>query len=105
MLSIDYVLWLHAPSLRPRQQLEQVAEATRRYGATTAESDPVTRHSLRRSALRSVTRARSAIRLAAVEPHLFHESGSQYFAQLNELIRAIDDHTVELLERQPTGSD
>jgi uncharacterized membrane protein YccC len=105
VLSIDYVLWLHAPSLRPRQQLEQVAEATRRYGATTAESDPVTRHSLRRSALRSVTRARSAIRLAAVEPHLFHESGSQYFAQLNELIRAIDDHTVELLERQPTGSD
>jgi hypothetical protein len=105
VLSIDYVLWLHAPSLRPRQQLDQVAEATKRYGATSAQSDPVTRHSLRRNALRSVTRARSAIRLAAVEPHLFHESGSQYFVQLNELIRAIDDHTVELLEGQPTGPD
>ncbi len=104
VLSIDYVLWLHAPSLRPRQQLEQVTEATRRYEATTEQSDPVTRHSLRRNALRSVTRARSAIRLAAVEPHLFHETGSQYYSQLNDLVKDIDDHTVELLER-PTGSD
>ncbi len=100
VLSIDYVMWLHAPSLRPRQQLEQVADATRRYRATTVSSDPVTRHSLRRNAFRSVTRARSAIRLAAVEPHLFHETGSQYLSQLNDLVNEIDAHTVELLESE-----
>jgi uncharacterized membrane protein YccC len=101
VLTIDYVLWLHAPSLRPRKQLEQVAEATRHYAATTVASDLVTRHSLRRNALRSVTRARSAIRLAAVEPHLFHETGSTSYSQLNEMVKLIDDHTVALLERQP----
>jgi hypothetical protein len=105
VLSIDYVLWLHAPSLRPRQQLEQVAEATQRYAATTVASDPVTRHSLRRNALRSVTRARSALRLAAVEPHLFHETGSQFYSQLNEMVNLIDDHTVQLLESQSAGTD
>jgi uncharacterized membrane protein YccC len=105
VLTVDYVLWLHAPSLRPRQQLDQVTEATRRYAATTAKSDPVTRHSLRRNALRSVTRARSAIRLAAVEPHLLQETGSKYYSQLNDLVKDIDDHTVELLESELTGSD
>ena len=105
VLGIDYVLWLHAPSLRPRQQLEQVAEATKRYVETSTKSDPVTRHSLRRNALRSVTRARSAIRLAAVEPHLFHETGSAYFSQLNDLVKDIDKHTVELLEDQTAEAD
>jgi uncharacterized membrane protein YccC len=105
VLTIDYVLWLHAPSLRPRQQLEQVAEATQRYAQTTVASDPVTRHSLRRNALRSVTRARSALRLAAVEPHLFHETGSQFYSQLNEMVNLIDDHTVQLLESQSAGTD
>jgi uncharacterized membrane protein YccC len=105
VLTIDYVMWLHAPSLRPRQQLEQVAEATQRYRATTVKSDPVTRHSLRRNALRSVTRARSAIRLAGVEPHLFHETGSHYYSRLNALVNDIDDHTVELLESQPAATD
>jgi hypothetical protein len=98
VLTIDYVMWLHAPSLRPRQQLEQVGIATRSYERTTSESDPVTRHSRRRNALRSVTRARSAIRLAAVEPHLFHETGAKYLSQLNEYIEAIDEHTVQLIE-------
>jgi uncharacterized membrane protein YccC len=100
VLTIDYVMWLHAPSLRPRQQLEQVGVATVRYQATTARSDPVTRHSQRRNALRSVTRARSAIRLASVEPHLFHETGAGYLTQLSDYVDAIDDHTVELLESQ-----
>jgi hypothetical protein len=98
VLAIDYVMWLHAPSLRPRQQLEQVKEAVASYGRTSPTSDPVTRHSLRRNALRAVTRARSAIKLAGIEPHLFHESGAPYLAQLNVYIDEIDDHTVELFE-------
>jgi fusaric acid resistance family protein len=98
VLLIDYVMWLHAPSLRPRQQLEQVAEAVTNYQQTTAASDPVIRHSLRRNALRAVTRARSAIKLAGIEPHLFHESGAPYLRELNSYIDEIDDHTVELFE-------
>jgi uncharacterized membrane protein YccC len=98
VLAIDYVMWLHAPSLRPRQQLDQVGAAVANYQRTTPTSDPVTRHSLRRSALRAVTGARSAIKLAGIEPHLFHESGAPYLAQLNTYIEEIDDHTVELFE-------
>jgi uncharacterized membrane protein YccC len=98
VLAIDYVMWLHAPSLRPRQQLDQVGEAVVNYQRTTPTSDLVTRHSLRRNALRSVTGARSAIKLAGIEPHLFHESGAPYLAQLNAFIDEIDDHTVELFE-------
>lgn len=98
VLAIDYLLWLHAPSLRPREQLDQVGEAVANYQKTTAASDPVIRHSLRRNALRSVTRARSAIKLAGTEPHLLQESGAPYLAQLNEYIDAIDAHTVELFE-------
>jgi hypothetical protein len=100
VLAIDYLLWLHAPSLRPRQQLDQVGAAVASYQKTTPASDPVTRHSLRRNALRSVTRARSAIKLAGTEPHLLQETGAPYLARLNEYIDAIDDHTVELFENQ-----
>lgn len=57
VLAFDYVMWLHAPSLRPRQQLDQVGEAVASYQRTTPASDPVTRHSLRRNALRAVARA------------------------------------------------
>jgi uncharacterized membrane protein YccC len=104
VLAIDYVMWLHAPSLRPRQQLEQVGLAVASYERTTVTSDPVTRHSLRRNAFRAVTRARSAIKLAGIEPHLFHESGAPYLAQLNGYIDEIDDHTVELFESSsPAG--
>ncbi len=102
VLAIDYVLWLNAPSLRPRQQLDQVREAVVSYQRTTSASDPVTRHSLRRNALRAVTRARSAIKLAGIEPHLFHESGAPYLAQLNAYVDEIDDHTVELFEVPPS---
>jgi hypothetical protein len=101
VLAIDYVMWLHAPSLRPRQQLEQVAAAVANYRRTAPTSDPVTRHSLRRNALRSVTRARSAIKLAGIEPHLFHETGAPFLAELNTYIDEIDDHTVELFEKAP----
>jgi uncharacterized membrane protein YccC len=98
VLAVDYVLWLHAPSLRPRQQLEQVAQATQSYQRTTSTSAPVTRHSLRRNAFRAVTRARSAIKLAGTEPHLFQESAAPYLAELNTFVQEIDDHTVELIE-------
>jgi uncharacterized membrane protein YccC len=98
VLALDYVMWLHAPSLRPRQQMEQVGEAVASYERTTPATDPVTRHSLRRNALRAVTRARSAIKLAGIEPHLFHESGAPYLARLNTYLDEIDEHTVELVE-------
>jgi uncharacterized membrane protein YccC len=98
VLSLDYVMWLHAPSLRPRQQLELVGEAVASYQQTTPESDPVLRHSRRRNALRAVTGARSAIKLAGIEPHLFHESGAPYLFRLNSYLDEIDDHTVELVE-------
>jgi hypothetical protein len=98
VLAIDYVMWLHAPSLRPRQQLEQVGDAVADYERTTSASDPVTRHSLRRNALRAVTRARSAIKLAGIESHLFQESGAPYLAQLNAYIDEIDNYTVELFD-------
>jgi len=48
-----------------------------------------------------VTRARSAIKLAGIEPHLFQESGASYLAELNTYIDEIDDHTAELFEGSP----
>jgi uncharacterized membrane protein YccC len=111
VLAIDYVMWLHAPSLRPRQQLDDVGKAVADYQRTSPASDPVTRHSLRRNALRAVTRARSAIKLAGIEPHLLHESGAPFLARLNAYIDEIDDHTVTLFEsswrpdRQDSGEN
>ncbi|HUZ39882.1 MAG TPA: hypothetical protein VMU68_00615 [Acidimicrobiales bacterium] len=55
-------------------------------------------YSLRRNAFRSVTRARSAIKLAGTEPHLRQESGAPHLARLNEYIDVIDDHSLELFE-------
>jgi uncharacterized membrane protein YccC len=98
VLFVDYVLWLHAPSLRPVQQVNRARQATINYENATTESDPVTRHSLRRNALRAVTRARSAITLASVEPHLLHESDPALLAQLEDLVTAIDVHTESLIE-------
>ena len=98
VLFVDYVLWLHAPSLRPVQQVTQARQATTNYERATTASDPVTRHSLRRNALRAVTRARSAIALASVEPHLLHESDPELLAQLEDLVIAIDVHTGALIE-------
>lgn len=42
--------------------------------------------------------ASSAIRLAIVEPHLLHESGSLYLRSLTGYVDAIDAHSATLLE-------
>ena len=98
VLFIDYVLWLHAPSLRPRQLVEEAHRATINYQRTTPGSDVVTRHSLRRNALRVVTRARGAIDQADVEPHLFGDDDPSLAERLDRLVGEIDAHTAELIE-------
>ena len=100
VLIIDYVAWLHAPSLRPRQQLDQARAATWSYRQTSVESDMVTRHSRRRNALRAVNRARGSIAQASVEPHLFADDVGSTEEQLNGLVELIDAHTVHLIEAQ-----
>ncbi len=98
VLFIDFVLWLHAPSLRPRQLVEQANVATLNYQRTTPQSDAVTRHSLRRNALRVVTRARASIEQAQAEPHLFGARDPSLADRLDLLIGLIDLHTLELIE-------
>ena len=101
VLFIDYVLWLHAPSSRPPQQVERAHEATVAYEHATKGSDPITRHSLRRNALRAVTKARASISLASIEPHLLHQSNPELGYQLDDLVTAIDVHTATLIEVEP----
>ena len=98
VLFIDYVLWLHAPSLRPRQLVEEARVATFNYRRTTPDSDAVTRHSLRRNALRVVNRARNSIDQADVEPHLFGDDDPTLTGRLDHLVAEIDRHTAELIE-------
>jgi hypothetical protein len=98
VLFIDYVLWLHAPSSRPRQQVERAHEATVSYEHATKGSDSITRHSLRRNALRAVTKARASISLASIEPHLLHQSNPELEHELDGLVTAIDVHTAALIE-------
>jgi uncharacterized membrane protein YccC len=97
---IDYVAWLHAPSLRPRQQLERARAAAWSYRETREESDMVTRHSRRRNALRAVNRARSSLVQARVEPHLFADDVGSFDEQLDGLVELIDAHTVYLIESE-----
>ena len=98
VLAIDYVLWLHAPSLRPPQQVAQAERAADRYLATNERSGTVVRHSLRRNALRAVTNARSAVELARVEPHLGHDSSPDLDRRIKALVESIDSHTATLIE-------
>ena len=105
VLSIDYVLWLHAPSLRPRQLVDAARQATQTYQETSPESDVVTRHSLRRNAFRVVNRARSSIDQADVEPHLFGEDDPTLSGQLDRFVEQIDQHTGELIGEGLTGPD
>ena len=100
VLVIDYVVWLHAPSLRPRQQLERARAAAWSYRQTTDDSDMVTRHSRRRNALRAVNRARSSIAQANLEPHLFADDVGSIDDQLDGLVELVDAHTVYLIESE-----
>lgn len=96
-LFIDYVLWLHAPSLRPRQLVDAARSATQSYLLTTTSSDVVSRHSLRRNALRVVAKARESIAQADVETHLFDVDDPTLAEDLAALVAQIDHHTASLI--------
>jgi len=98
VLVLDVVLWTTAPSLRPAQQLENARVASNRYEREATLDDPLSRHLLRRAALRAVTRARSALDLAQKEPSLLQRHDPTTLQQLDDVERSIDTHTVSLLE-------
>ncbi len=99
VLVLDVFLWTTAPSMRPAQRLATACEASARYGNEATIDNPVLRHQLRRTALRAVTNARSAISNAHSEPRLLRRFDPTSAAQLNDIERSIDAHTVALLER------
>ncbi len=99
VLVLDVLLWTTAPSMRPAQQLARARAASARYGDEATLNNPVLRHQLRRSALRVVTNARSAISNARSEPRLLRRFDPTSAAQLNDIERSIDAHTVALLDR------
>jgi uncharacterized membrane protein YccC len=104
VLVLDVVLWTTAPSMRPAQQLATARAASARYGDEATLDNPVLRHQLRRSALRVVTNARSAISNARSEPRLLRRLDPTSAAQLDDVERSIDAHTVALLDHSdPTA--
>lgn len=98
VLTIDVVLWTTAPSLRPTALLANARAASERYGAEAVIDDPIRRHNLRRSALRAVGVARNSVTNARSEPRLLRRLDATSVAQLDEIERSIDEHTVTLLE-------
>jgi uncharacterized membrane protein YccC len=99
VLVLDVLLWTTAPSMRPAQRLATACEASARYGNEATLDNPVLRHQLRRTALRAVTIARSAISNARSEPRLLRRFDPTSTVQLDDIERSIDAHTVALLER------
>jgi uncharacterized membrane protein YccC len=99
VLVLDVLLWTTAPSLRPAQQLAAARAASARYGDEATTDNPVRRHQLRRTALRAVTNARSAISNARSEPRLLRRFDPTSAAQLDDIERSIDANTVALFER------
>jgi uncharacterized membrane protein YccC len=99
VLVLDVLLWTTAPSLRPAQQLAAARAASARYGDEATTDNPVLRHQLRRTALRAVTNARSAISNARSEPRLLRRFDPTSTAQLDDIERSIDANTVALFER------
>ena len=104
VLVLDVLLWTTAPSMRPAQQLARARAASARYGDESTLDNPVLRHQLRRSALRVVTNARSAISNARSEPRLLRRFDPTSAAQLTDVERSIDAHTVALLDRSGPAS-
>ncbi len=98
VLVLDVLLWTTAPSLRPVQQLADARAASERYGAESAIDNPIRRHQLRRLALRAVATARNSVVSARSEPRLLRRLDPTSVAQLNDIERSIDAHTVALLE-------
>jgi uncharacterized membrane protein YccC len=99
VLMLDVLVWTTAPSLRPAQQIATARAASARYGDEAALDDPLLRHQLRRTALRAVTNARSAISNARSEPRLLGRYDPTSASQLDDIDRSIDASTVALLER------
>jgi uncharacterized membrane protein YccC len=99
VLTLDVMLWTTAPSLRPDVLLANARAASARYGDEAAIGDPIRRHQLRRGALRAVAVARNALTNARSEPRLLGRLDTSSAAQLNDVERSIDEHTVALLER------
>jgi uncharacterized membrane protein YccC len=98
VLLLDVLLWTTAPSLRPAQQLADARAASERYGAEAELDSPIRRHQLRRIALRAVANARNSLRSARSEPRVLRRLDPTSTAQLNDIERSIDAHTVALLE-------
>jgi uncharacterized membrane protein YccC len=98
VLLLDVLLWTTAPSLRPAQQLADARAASDRYGAEAQLDNPIRRHQLRRIALRAVANARNSLRSARSEPRVLRRLDPTSTAQLNDVERSIDAHTVALLE-------
>ncbi len=98
VLILDVCVWTTAPSMRPAQQLEQARRATARYEREATLDDPITRTRLRRAALRAVVRARASLSQNRTEPRLLERHDPSIAAQLDDVERSIDAHTVSLLE-------
>jgi uncharacterized membrane protein YccC len=98
VLLLDVLLWTTAPSLRPAQQLADARAASVRYGAEAEFDNPIRRHQLRRIALRAVATARASVTSARSEPRLLRRLDPTSAAQLNDIERSIDAHTVALLD-------
>jgi uncharacterized membrane protein YccC len=98
VLLLDVLLWTTAPSLRPAQQLADARAASQRYGDEAEIDNPIRRHQLRRIALRAVANARSSVSSARSEPRVLRRLDPTSAAQLNDIERSIDNHTVDLLD-------
>lgn len=96
VLIIDVLLWSHAPSLRPAQQLARAARATEQYEAKAAVVSAESRHQLRRNALRATAYAKAAIRQAAKEPHPLRRPDDELSRRLDELESRIDERTAAI---------
>ena len=98
VLLLDVLLWTTAPSLRPAQQLADARAASQRYGDEAEIDNPIRRHQLRRIALRAVANARSSVSSARSEPRVLRRLDPTSAAQLYDIERSIDAHTVDLLD-------
>jgi uncharacterized membrane protein YccC len=98
VLILDVCVWTTAPSMRPAQQLEKARAAAARYEHDATLEDPVTRTRLRRAALRAVVRARASVSQNRTEPRLLERHDPTIPAQLDDVERSIDAHTMSLLE-------
>jgi uncharacterized membrane protein YccC len=101
VLILDVCVWTTAPSMRPAQQLLQAREAATRYARDATLDDPITRTRLRRAALRAVVRARASLSQNRTEPRLLQRHDPSIGAQLDDVERSIDEHTMSLLELHP----